>query len=53
VLIDGKDPAQVKRLVDYYIGLPKEWWRRIAVQPLYRLPLRAARKIRKELCRLF
>jgi hypothetical protein len=52
-LIDGKNPAEVKQLVDYYNTLPKQWWRRLGTQPLHQLPWRAARKIGKELSRLF
>lgn len=53
VLLEGKNAAHVKQLIEYYNGLPKEWWRRLGTQPLYRLPIRAARRIRKELSRLF
>jgi hypothetical protein len=53
VLLDGKDAAHVKHLIDYYNSLPKQWWRRLGTQPLYRLPGRAARKIGKEISRLF
>jgi hypothetical protein len=53
VLLDGKDMAHVKNLVDYYNGLPKTWAGRLAAQPLSQLPWRAARKIRKEIGRLF
>ncbi len=52
-LIDAKDLAQLKHLVDYYNALPKTWWGRLAKQPFHKLPWRAARKIGKEIGRLF
>ena len=53
VLLDGKEAANVKHLVDYYNGLPKTWWGRLANQPVTQLPWRAARKLGKEIGRLF
>ncbi len=53
VLLDGVDMAHVKHLVDYYNALPKTWWKRLAHQPLSQLPRRAARRLGKELSRLF
>jgi hypothetical protein len=51
-LIDAKNIAELKHLVDYYNTLPKTWWGRLAHQPIYDLPWRAARKVGKELGRL-
>ena len=45
LLLDGKDTAHVKHLVDYYNGLPKQWWRRLGSQPLYKLPWRLRVKL--------
>jgi glycosyltransferase involved in cell wall biosynthesis len=53
VVLDGKEMAHVKHLVDYYNALPRTWWGRLANQPLSQLPRRAVRKIGKELSRLF
>lgn len=53
VLLDGDNEAHVKQLAAYYHQLPTTWLGRLAAQPLYRLPWRAARKIGKELGRLF
>ena len=53
VVLDGKEVMHVKHLVDYYNALPKTWWGRLAHQPFSQLPRRAARKIGKELSRLF
>ncbi len=53
VLLDGKEMAQVTHLIDYYNGLPKSLWGRLANRPLYQLPWRAARKLGKEIGRLF
>lgn len=51
VLLEGKEAANVKHLVDYYNRLPTTWWRRLACQPWYRLPWRAARRLGKEIAR--
>jgi glycosyltransferase involved in cell wall biosynthesis len=53
LLLDGKDVAHVKHLVNYYNNLPKTWLGRLAHQPFYRLPWRAARRLGKEISRLF
>jgi hypothetical protein len=52
-LIEAKDMAQLRHLVDYYNALPKTWWGRLAKQPFHKLPWRAARKIGKEIGRFF
>jgi hypothetical protein len=53
VLIENKDLDKVKHLVAYYSALPRNFWRRLASQPIYRLPWRAARRLGKELARFF
>lgn len=53
VLLDGDEEAHVKHLAAYYNQLPTTWLGRLVSQPLYRLPWCAARKIGKELGRLF
>jgi len=53
VLLDSKDMAHLKNLVDYYNQLPKALWRRLGTQPLHQLPMRAFRKFSKEIRRFF
>ncbi len=53
LLLDGEKIEHVKHLVDYYNRLPTTLWGRLATQPFYRLPWRAARRVGKEIARLF
>jgi hypothetical protein len=53
VLLEGFNLLHLKQVVDYYIALPTGLWDRLKTQPLYRLPLRAARRIGKELARIW
>jgi hypothetical protein len=53
VLLDGKDAARVKQLIDYYNGLPTTLWGRLGSRPIHQWPSCAVRKIRKEVGRFF